>query len=132
MAEEKARGPMVQLQAIWVFTEGSYLMEEKRLRDFMEELVQTLDMTVILPTIGVRLPIKEYKDIRGRVPSDVDYGYTLVTLISESHVTVHTWPKFKKAFMEIASCKEFDGAPVLTIIEKFFPECSITSRGFVL
>ena len=74
---------------------------------------------------GLRLPIKGYVDIQGRVPNDLDYGYSFVTMISESHVALHTWPKFNKAFLEIASCREFVEEKVMEVANKHFPKCKI-------
>ena len=125
MVDQTRDGPFVQVFIGWIFTSAEYLMEEKRLRDFIDDLVKELDMTVIMPTVGIRLPIKRYTDIQGRMPSELDYGYSLVTMISESHIALHTWPHFDKAFLEIVSCCKFEPEKVKEVIMNYFLGCKI-------
>ncbi len=36
----------------------------------------------------------------------VPYGITLVTLLQESHISIHTWPENKSVCIDIFSCKD--------------------------
>ena len=122
-------GPIVQLMAMWLYTDAGGLMNEQLLRDFLDEVIMMLDMTVIMPTVGIRLPIKGYTDIQGKKPKETDYGYSFITMISESHVALHTWPHFNKAFLEVASCKNFDTEKVINLAYKYFHDCSVQVKG---
>ena len=37
-------------------------------------------------------------------------GVTAFTIIGESHISIHTWPEARKAFLDIFTCKEFFNA----------------------
>jgi len=126
MPEDKAKGPVVQLMATWVHTTPQFLTSEEMLRDLLKELVVKLGMTVLVPTIGVRVPTDNYVDqVSGRSPLESDLGLTLFTVISESHISVHTWPQFSKAWVEVVSCKLFDESVVENVLYKFFPSCEL-------
>lgn len=119
------KNPIIQIMAVWI-SSAELFMQEVRLRDFLDELVLALNMTVIMPTMGVRLPIKgNYKDHRGNKPDEEDCGHSMVVLISESHIAIHTWPKFNRAFLDIVSCKDFNEEVVKVLIEKYFPNSTI-------
>jgi S-adenosylmethionine/arginine decarboxylase-like enzyme len=51
-------------------------------------------------------------------------------MIAESHVAMHTWPHFNKAFLEIASCKEYDSEIVINTVKRYFPNCEVQAKGF--
>ncbi len=76
--------------------------------------------------------MKNYADKNGKIPSEEDSGYSFVTLIAESHICIHTWDKFGKAFLEIASCKRFNIGAVETSIKKSFPGCKLKSYERIL
>jgi S-adenosylmethionine decarboxylase len=117
---------MIQLMAVWVKTDPTFLCDEELLRDMLEELVVKLNMTVLVPTIAVRVPTVNYTDtITGKQPKSTDSGLTLFTVISESHLAIHTWPKIRKAWIEIVSCKPFKEQLVGNILCKYFPGCEI-------
>jgi S-adenosylmethionine/arginine decarboxylase-like enzyme len=115
-------GPSVQIMAIWIYQS---IDDTEWLGKFIDELVRRLDMTVIMPTVFMRLPISNYKDKQGQTPDPNDEGISLVTMISESHIAMHTWPKHCKAFLEIASCKPYATKAVLDAIENYFPEAKV-------
>ena len=117
---------MIQLMAVWVKTNQKFLSNEEMLRDLLKELVIKLNMTVLVPTIAVRVPTVNYTDtVTGNQPKDTDSGLTLFTVISESHLAIHTWPKHNKAWVEVASCKAFNESLVEKILYKYFPDCEI-------
>ena len=119
---------MMQLMAVWVKTDPKFLCNEEMLRDLLKELIIKLDMTVLVPTIAVRVPTVNYTDtVTGRKPKDTDSGLTLFTVISESHLAIHTWPEFSKAWVEVASCKAFKEQLVGNILCKYFPGCELLS-----
>lgn len=123
---QKNKDPVVQLKATWVKTNPAFLMNEEMLRDLMEELVVALDMTVLIPTLSVKVPALRYIDpVTGKQPKETDFGLTLITVISESHISIHTWPNHEKAWVEVVSCKLFDEDIVDNILYKYFPGCEL-------
>jgi S-adenosylmethionine/arginine decarboxylase-like enzyme len=125
---QKDKGPMIQLMAVWVYADPKFLLNEDMLRDLIKELIVKLDMTVLVPTIGVRVPTTNYMDtVSGRQPIGSDQGLTMFTVISESHLAIHTWPQFQKAWVEVVSCKRFDEATVENVLYKYFPGCELKS-----
>lgn len=63
-----------------------------------------------------------------------DWGVTGVVILAESHCSVHTFPdRHGFVTIDIYSCKDFDAAAVITIIEEYFGpqqyECKLIERG---
>jgi len=126
MHNDKHEGPMVQLMACWVHTKPEFLNDEKLLRELINEFVRKLEMTVLIPTLAVRVPTVNYIDpLTNQVPKGTDFGLTMFTVISESHIAIHTWPKYGKAWLEIVSCKPFKDETVRAIVFKFLPNCIV-------
>lgn len=67
----------------------------------------------------------------GPVPDD--QGITGVTIIAESHISLHTYPKKQFAFVDVFSCKPFDTRRATDHIVQFFesksPAVHIQERG---
>jgi S-adenosylmethionine decarboxylase len=67
----------------------------------------------------------------GRVPED--WGISGVVLIAESHISIHTFPDKKHAFIDIFSSKEFDAdyarAELLKRFEATHHEIVLLNRG---
>jgi len=67
----------------------------------------------------------------GLVPEDE--GITGVTIIAESHISLHTYPKKNFVFVDIFSCKPFDVEGARDYVIQFFqsksPSVHIQERG---
>jgi S-adenosylmethionine decarboxylase len=67
----------------------------------------------------------------GLVPEDE--GITGVTIIAESHISLHTYPKKNFVFVDIFSCKPFDVEGARDHVIQFFqsksPAIHIQERG---
>jgi S-adenosylmethionine decarboxylase len=66
-------------------------------------------------------------------PIAEDDGITGVTIIAESHISLHTYPKKSFVFVDLFSCKPFDVEKATDHIVKFFesksPSASVEKRG---
>jgi S-adenosylmethionine/arginine decarboxylase-like enzyme len=115
---------LIQNLFVSIFADGQkYAASDAKLREFIDNVIIGLDMTVIIPTLSVKLPIiGEYKDERGRPVRPDDHGITSVTGIAESHIAMHTWPEYNLIYIEISSCKEFSEERVKEIINRHFPD----------
>jgi S-adenosylmethionine decarboxylase len=67
----------------------------------------------------------------GLIPEDE--GITGVTVIAESHISLHTYPKKNFVFVDIFSCKPFDVEKARDHVIQFFqsksPSVHIQERG---
>ena len=67
----------------------------------------------------------------GLIPEDE--GITGVTIIAESHISLHTYPKKSYAFVDLFSCKPFDVEGAKEWIVRFFesksPVVHVQERG---
>lgn len=66
-----------------------HLRDEKFLREVAERIVSALNMTVVKRVSHVYNP-----------------GVSVVFLLAESHLSIHTWPEIGFVDLEIESCKE--------------------------
>lgn len=53
-------------------------------------------------------------------PFGVDYGISGVTILSESHISIHTWPEYNYAAIDVFMCGDADPLKTLDIIRKAF------------
>ena len=133
----KLKDPQVQIMACWVtfhkkgFNEEC-LLDYSGLHSLLEELVKKLDMVTILPPIGVKLPIVNYVDPITNKSADInDSGISFVMMIDTSHIALHSWTKFRKIFLEVASCKPFEESTIFELIKSYFPACEIQTRSLL-
>lgn len=75
--------------------------------------------------IGMRLLAKP---VVKRVKRKRDEGLTGFALVQESHVSVHTYPRFATAHVDVFSCKPFDAAKVEAFAKKFFGSKNVVSK----
>ena len=69
-------------------------------------------MSILMPAI-----VKEIKYPKCAIE---DEGLSGVTVICESHIAVHTFPRRSFAEVDVSSCKDFDEKVVAQIIESSF------------
>lgn len=66
-------------------------------------------------------------------PVPEDEGITGVTIIAESHISLHTYPKKRVVFVDLFSCKPFDVEKARDYIVQFFqsksPVVHVQKRG---
>lgn len=118
---------LIQNLNICIYTDSKEdPQNDSLIRDFLDEVIVALDMTVLIPPIGVRIPILNYKDHRNNKIRQDDCGLTHIVGIAESHIATHTWPNYNLIYIEISSCKEFDNTKVEELIKKYFPLSTFT------
>lgn len=70
---------------------------------------------------------------RYSAPAPEDEGITGVTIIAESHISLHTYPRKRFAFVDLFSCKPFDVERARDHIVQFFqsksPVVHVQERG---
>ncbi len=63
-------------------------------------------------------------------------GFTAVTLLEASHISIHTWPEYKHATIDIYACDEWEKAKraakiIITGMKPKRLRKSIRSRGYI-
>lgn len=91
--------------------------------EFMNQLPEVVGMTKITQPYVFRYA--------GLKPED--YGVTGVTIIAESHISIHTFAGKKCFFFDIFSCKPFDYESVIDYVRGYFRaydiEAEVVFRG---
>ena len=52
-------------------------------------------------------------------------GKTVVCILSESHLSIHTWPEYNMIYIDLASCKEISDEQIENTFEKAFEKYEI-------
>ena len=133
-----------------IVEDGKTLVDPQGGIAFLEDIVESIDMTQILPPITVKFPhavsemqrtleslkkeglensetakqIKE--DLRLR--KEESYGYSSFLMIAESHLSIHTFPELNYFSFDCYSCKWFDDKKILNILHNHFSVKDITNQ----
>ena len=105
--------------------DGDYnsLGDAELLYEFLENFPDKIGMTKIAPP--------QVYTYQGQKPDD--WGLSGFTLIAESHITVHTFPKRGYVNVDIFSCKFFDASDSLLEVKEIFRlsevESCVLERG---
>ena len=140
MFDEKIQGKHLMLDII--VQSGENLTNPEKGQKFLEDIVETIGMTMVLPPITVKFPhaISEMKrtlttlrneglgDSRAATELAIDlekrkkeeYGYSSFVMIAESHLSMHTFPELGYFSFDCYSCKDFDSSLVVSILHKNF------------
>tara|TARA_B100000212_G_scaffold338267_1_gene314507 strand:- start:1281 stop:1757 length:477 start_codon:yes stop_codon:yes gene_type:complete len=148
MADFKYDGRHLMLDVI--VKDGKVLTDPRIGTAFLEDIVETIDMTQILPPITVKFPhaVSELtrtlqrlkkeglensetaKQIREdlRLRKEESYGYSSFLMIAESHLSIHTFPELNYFSFDCYSCKWFDDTEIDKILNKHFDVTDITTQ----
>jgi len=140
MFDEKMQGKHLMLDII--VQSGENLTNPEKGQKFLEDIVETIGMTMVLPPITVKFPhaISEMKrtlttlrneglgDSKAATELAIDlekrkkeeYGYSSFVMIAESHLSMHTFPELGYFSFDCYSCKDFDSSLVVSILHKNF------------
>ena len=91
------------------------IARKESLRAFVAELVDAIDM------VAYGEPIIE----RFATHSQAAAGYSLVQLIETSAITAHFSDHNRDVYLDVFSCKSFDGDRVVQVVDKYFEPESI-------
>ena len=110
--------------------------------EFLEKVVEEIDMTMILPPVTVKFPhatselsriLEKLKseglshsktaaqielDLKNR--KEESYGYSTFVMIAESHLSIHTFPELNYISFDCYSCKYFDTSLVENLLKEYF------------
>ncbi len=98
----------------------SRLSDASFVKRFLRETPARVGMTRVSEPVVYKAPSRE---------SDPG-GVSGFVLIAESHVSVHTFPSLREAYVDVFSCKEFDAARVEREVAKAFGAKQVRTRVF--
>lgn len=58
-------------------------------------------------------------------------GFTLVSLLKESHVSIHTYPESNAAFVDVFTCGNADTQKIIDIIISYFQPDECVSKKMI-
>ena len=100
------------------------LADKRVIRAFLESYPDRIGMTRIAPP-----HITAYE-----ADNPEDSGISGFVLIAESHISIHTFPRRRFAWVDVFSCKGFESQPALDFISHTFQlermETRMLERGF--
>jgi S-adenosylmethionine/arginine decarboxylase-like enzyme len=88
---------------------SSLLLDKEYLSDTLTECVGLVGMEILLDPIMVEVeisPENQFTDLD-------DGGVTGVSILSTSHVSIHTWPLHDRLSFDLYSCHDFDYLAVM-------------------
>lgn len=80
------------------------------IRTFLNSLPLLIDMTIIMPP-----KLMDYK-----APILEEEGITGFTVIAESHISIHTYPRRDFFAFDCFSCNEFDIEKTINYVQQYF------------
>ena len=91
------------------------LKSEKKVKDFLIKISNEIQMKRLCEpvVISYKHEIKEESGVTGFV------------IISDSHISIHTYPEKSQAFIDVFSCKEFDVNKAKKVVQEFFSQKKI-------
>ena len=117
---------------------------------FLEDIVEKINMTMILPPITVKFPhsvcelarvleslkteglekSKTASEIRTNLKNrkEQTYGYSTFLMIAESHLSIHTFPELNYISFDCYSCKYFDTSLVEKLLIDHFKVTKFNSQ----
>jgi S-adenosylmethionine decarboxylase len=79
--------------------------------DFLIELSEKLNMSILVHPVIVKVPAKD-------IPNQ--FGYSAHVIWLESGAQLHTWPEYGFITVDIFSCKEFSTLTALDVFNDYF------------
>lgn len=91
--------------------DGKDLASVAKMKKFFEEIISRVGFTVVVKP--------EFYKFKPRIKGDLS-GVTGMCVVSESHISIHTWPETNYFAFDIFSCSDFDEDLVIEIIGELF------------
>jgi len=99
--------------------DGKDLASVAKMKEFFNLIIKKVKFTVVLKPV--------FYKFKPRIKGDLA-GITGMCVVSESHISIHTWPERNYFAFDIFSCSDFDEDKVITIISELFNTSEIYSQ----
>lgn len=97
------------------YSEDSKTLDPGNVCDMFDVLVKELDMQYLMRPIAMKVSLDENKLQTG----DDEGGWSVISMITTSHISAHLWPLRKAFMMDIFSCKPFNADRATIVIKNF-------------
>jgi S-adenosylmethionine decarboxylase proenzyme len=104
-----------------IITKGTHIILDLKEIENNEILKYEKDIREILDIISIEFKL----NVVGRIIHQFEpFGVTGVYVLSESHLSIHTFVEEKKIAMDLYTCKDFDeNERLITFIKNIFHPC---------
>ncbi|HRZ29626.1 MAG TPA: adenosylmethionine decarboxylase [Candidatus Paceibacterota bacterium] len=99
--------------------DGKDLASVAKMKKFFNLIIKKVKFTVVFKPIFYKFKPRKKGEIS---------GITGMCVVSESHISIHTWPECNYFAFDIFSCSEFDENKVIDIISDLFDVKEIYSQ----
>ena len=94
------------------------LFDEKLLEQCIKYLVDQIGMRILKGPLAA----KEYSSFEKR-------GCSVVVILYESHVAIHTYSNLGEAFIDVFSCREFNVQTIIKSLNRFLGDFEIIEKN---
>lgn len=91
--------------------DGKDLASVAKIKKFFDLIINRVGFTVVFKPV--------FYKFKPRIKGDLA-GITGMCVVSESHISIHTWPERNYFAFDIFSCSDFDENKVISIIGEVF------------
>lgn len=99
------------------------LSNESFIKRMLEQIIKKTKTKKVLPITSYKFPPKI--NLQGKING----GITAFCIISESHLSIHTWPENNYFAFDLFSCKDFNERQIIKIIKSSFDIKKLTYRA---
>lgn len=100
--------------------EMNNLTDEKRISEFLNQLVEFLGMRKLIEPVSVKCTKSDNGWDQG--------GISAFVIIAESHISIHTFPQAALLSADVYSCKPFDTETAIAKFKAYFGATHITTN----
>ena len=83
------------------------ITDAKIVREFVQKIAESVDMTILEGPIVAQ-------------GTEHNPGLSVLAIIDFSHISIHTFTKYKEVLIDVFSCKEYDREKVLQVCRDYF------------
>jgi S-adenosylmethionine decarboxylase len=99
--------------------DGNDLASVAKIKKFFDLIIKRVKFTVVFKPV--------FYKFKPRIKGDLA-GITGMCVVSESHISIHTWPERNYFAFDIFSCSDFDENKVISIIGEVFDTKEVYSQ----
>lgn len=99
--------------------DGKDLASVAKMKKFFDLIISRVGFNIVLKPM--------FYKFKPRVKNELS-GITGMCVVSESHISIHTWPEREYFAFDIFSCSDFDVNKVIDIISELFDVKELNSQ----
>ncbi len=91
--------------------DGKDLASVAKIKGFFNEIISKVGFNIVHVPIYYKFPTRKKGELS---------GITAMCIVSESHISIHTWPEKNYFSFDIFSCSKFKEDKVIKIVGEYF------------